>query len=111
MALMSDEIVCPNCSSDEHLSGERRGDLIRLTCSACELVWDRDPSPSCPTCGNRDVRPVPQAVWEKARGSQLSIVSLNTVYLCPDCDSQRLRRFILSGTPLPPDDNPAEGMR
>ena len=35
------EIVCPNCGVDDHLSGERDGELIRITCSDCDLVWDR----------------------------------------------------------------------
>ena len=52
---------------------------------------------------------MPQAVWEKSRGTQLSIVAMTTVYLCPDCDHDRLRRFLDSGTPLPPPDNPAGG--
>lgn len=103
---MTDELVCPNCRSDEHLTGERRGSVIRISCGACELVWDRDPSPSCPKCGGRAVRPVPQAVWEKSRGTQLSTSFLKTIYLCPECDRDRLKRFLDSGTPLPPDENP-----
>lgn len=108
---VSDSIVCPNCGSDDDLWGEPNGELIRLRCTACNLVWDRDPRPSCPTCGSDDVRPVPEAVWEKSRGSQLSIVSMRTIYLCPMCDEVRWQRFVLSGTPLPPKDNPAAGMR
>lgn len=108
---MSDDIVCPNCGLDEHLQGERRGDIIRITCSACQLEWDRDPSPRCPACGRTDVRPVPQAVWEKSRGNQLSTVALRTVYLCPVCDADALRRYLNSGTPIPPKENPASGMK
>lgn len=104
---MSEEIVCPSCGLDDHLSGERVGDIIRITCSGCRLEWDRDPSPSCPSCGSKAVRPVPQAVWEKARGTQLSTVSQRIIYLCPDCDRDRLQRFLDSWTPLPPDENPA----
>ena len=104
---MSDELVCPNCGLDDHLSGEPRGELIRITCSACELVWDRDPSPRCKRCGDAEVRAVPKAVWEKSRGTQLSIVALQTVYLCPACDAELLRGHLQSKTPLPPDENPA----
>ncbi|MDZ7678318.1 MAG: hypothetical protein U5K29_07180 [Acidimicrobiales bacterium] len=104
---MSNDLLCPNCGSDEHLAGEPHGDLIRITCSACDLIWDRDPAPRCASCGSTELRPVPQAVWEKSRGTQLSIVAMTTVYLCPDCDRDRLRRFLDSGTPLPPPDNPA----
>lgn len=108
---MSDELVCPNCGLDEHLRGEQIGELIRITCSPCGLVWERDPSPRCRLCSGSAVRPVPQAVWEKSRGTQLSIVSMRTIYLCEVCDGDRLRDYIRSGTPLPPDENPAAGMR
>lgn len=104
---MTEAVVCPNCESDDHLAGETHGDLIRVTCSACHVVWDRDPSPSCRRCGSKDVRPVPQAVWEKSRGTQLSTAWLRILYLCPVCDRDRLQRFLDSGTPLPPDENPA----
>lgn len=102
---MSDDLACPSCGKDEHLSGEPHGELLRITCTACDLVWDRDPSPRCGRCGNGDVRPAPQAVWGKARGTQLVVVGLRTVYLCPVCDPALLRRFLDSGTPLPPPEN------
>lgn len=108
---MSDDIVCPSCGVDEHLRGQRDGRLIRITCSECNLVWDRDPAPRCPSCGTAEVRPVPQAVWEKSRGNQLSTVALRTVYLCPSCDAQRLRVHLNSGSPIPPDENPAAGVK
>ncbi|WCO66226.1 DUF6300 family protein [Iamia majanohamensis] len=108
---MADELVCPRCRSDDHLSGTRQGEVIRITCSACDLTWDRDPSPRCPACGGEAMVSVPEAVWEKARGTQLSIVSIRVVSLCESCDADRLEVWWLSGTPLPPADNPAEGMR
>lgn len=103
--------VCPTCRTDEHLDGERHGDLIRITCSACELTWDRDPAPRCPTCGGSEMTAAPEAVWEKARGSQLSIVSIRVIHLCEACDADRLEVWWQSGTPLPPRDNPAEGIK
>ena len=103
---MNDELVCPSCASDEHLNGERRGELIRITCAACDLTWDRDPAPRCRRCGNNDVVRAPQAVWGKARGTQLVVVGLRDVHLCPDCDATLLTRYHESGTPLPPDENP-----
>ncbi|MDA8359163.1 MAG: hypothetical protein M0Z95_23320 [Actinomycetota bacterium] len=108
---MSDQIVCPNCGIDDHLSGQRRDQIIHITCSACKLEWDRDPSPHCRTCGNHDMRPVPQAVWEKSRGNQLSTVALHTIYLCPNCDAEKIRRHLDSGSPIPPDENPAAGIK
>ena len=106
-----DDLICPGCRSDDHLSGQRDGEVIHITCSACEVSWDRDLTPRCKVCGNEDVRSAAQAVWEKSRGTQLSIVSVHTVYLCPDCDADKLDRGRESNTPLPPDDNPAAGMR
>jgi ribosomal protein L37AE/L43A len=106
-----DELICPGCESDEDLSGERDGEVIRITCARCDLTWDRDLTPRCETCGRTDVRSAAQAVWEKSRGTQLSIVSVHTVHLCPDCDAEKLARVRESNTPLPPDDNPAAGMR
>lgn len=108
---MDDELVCPACGTDEHLAGERDGEVIRVTCSACDLSWDRDLRPRCRSCGSEDVRSAAQAVWEKARGTQLSIVSVRTVYLCPVCDAEKLERVRESNTPLPPDDDPTAGMR
>jgi len=108
---MTDEIVCPSCGTDDHLSGESRGELIRITCAACRLEWDRDPSPRCRNCGSADVRAVPQAVVEKARGTQLSIIAMRAVYLCTTCDADLLRRQLQTNSPLPPEENPAAGLR
>lgn len=108
---MSDDLVCPSCGTDDHLAGVRDGELIHIRCDACDLSWDRDLTPRCGTCGRDDVRSAAQAVWEKSRGTQLSIVSVRTVYLCPDCDAEKFARVRESNTPLPPDDNPAGGMR
>lgn len=108
---MSDDLLCPNCDSDDHLTGQPHGDLIRISCSACRLEWDRDPAPRCLTCGGSDVRAVPQAVVEKARGTQLSIIAMRAVYLCNTCDAELLRRQLQTNSPLPPDENPAAGLR
>lgn len=108
---MTGEIVCPNCGVGDHLRGESRNGVIHITCAACRLEWDRDPAPRCPTCGNGDLRPVPQAVWERSRGNQLSTVALRTVNLCPSCDAEALRRHLNSGSPIPPDENPASGLK
>lgn len=108
---MSTDLVCPSCGRDDDLVGERHGELITITCTACTLTWERDPSPLCPTCGRRDVRPVPQAVWGRSRGNQLSVVALRTINLCPDCDAEVLRRHLDSGSPVPPDENPAAGLK
>lgn len=109
--MADDELTCPSCGLDDELTGERVDDVIVISCGRCDLSWERGLHPSCPTCGRDDLIKVPQAVWEKARGTQLSITSLQIIHLCPTCDPERLRIWWDSGTPLPPKENPAEGMK
>jgi hypothetical protein len=103
-----DELSCPTCRTDEHLEGIRDGDVIQITCRACGLTWERDPSPTCRECGTRDdIQTVSRPVIQKARGSQLSIVGMQVVHLCYPCfridEQERGYRHI------PPDENPATG--
>ncbi|MEO1064247.1 MAG: hypothetical protein AAFZ07_22735 [Actinomycetota bacterium] len=107
---MDDELICPVCEFDDELRGERDDDVIHVTCERCDVTWVRDLTPRCPTCGSTDVWATAQAVWEKARGSQLSIVSVRPVNVCPTCEPETARRVMNSNTPLPPDHNPAEGI-
>lgn len=102
---MSD-LVCANCGEEEKLLGQQIDEVITITCEECGLVWDRDLTPRCPTCGRDDVRAAFQAIVEKSRGTQLSIQSMKLVYLCPDCDPDLLARWIESNSPLPPDELP-----
>lgn len=83
-------VSCPVCGEDEDLTGEPDGATIAVRCGACAHRWVRDPSPTCRRCGRRDLRAVKRAVWERARGEQLSVVGASTVYLCPDCDRNEL---------------------
>jgi len=104
------DLVCASCGEEDRLRGERSDDhdRITITCEACGLVWDRDLTPSCPTCGSTDVRPAFQALLDKSRGTQLSIQSMRLVHLCPDCDADTLADYIKSNTPLPPDELPVD---
>ncbi|MCP3857204.1 MAG: hypothetical protein GY745_10745 [Actinomycetia bacterium] len=102
---MSD-LVCTNCGEEENLLGEQVDEVITITCEECGLVWDRDLTPRCRTCGREDVRPAFQAIVEKSRGTQLSIQSMKLVYLCPGCNPELLARWIESNSPLPPDELP-----
>jgi hypothetical protein len=89
---MTLEILCPRCSSDEHLSGEPVGDgTIRLTCAACRVRWIRDPRPRCPTCGGDDLYHRPQVVLETSRGTQMSIQGIHVEYGCHACDPLEVR--------------------
>lgn len=100
------ELVCAQCGEDDDLLGERNGEVITITCGACGLIWDRDLAPRCKRCDSTEVRPAFQAILEKSRGTQLSMQSVRLVHLCPDCDSDRLRAYLRSNTPLPPDELP-----
>jgi hypothetical protein len=108
---MSDELVCPRCDSDDHLTGERDGEIIHITCSECAVSWDRDLQPKCPTCGNEDVRATPKAIVQKARGTQLSIMSFETVHLCPKCDADLWEEQKQTNSPIAPTENPADGIK
>lgn len=108
---MSHDLTCPTCKDDEHLTGTEANGAITITCGRCGLSWDRNMAPVCQTCGSHDVVQAAQAVWEKSRGTQLSITSVKAIYLCRTCDPDRLRLWWDSGTPLPPKENPAAGMR
>lgn len=104
------EIVCPRCGEQDRLRGERRSELIRLTCESCGHAWNRDLVPSCPECGSREMRTVPLAILEKSRGTQLSIVGTRPIHLCPVCDAVALERWQQNRpNPLMPDELPTIG--
>ncbi len=100
------DIACANCGEDENLDGERDGDTISITCASCGLVWDRDLTPICDTCGSDEVRKAYRAIVDKSRGTQLSIQSMRLVYLCPECEPELLADYLASKSPLPPDELP-----
>ncbi|NND74950.1 MAG: hypothetical protein HKN44_08075 [Ilumatobacter sp.] len=89
---MALDIVCPACSSDEHLTGRPVGDgTIELTCAACQVKWQRDPRPRCPACGGDDLYHKPQLILEKSRGTQMSIQGIHVEYGCHDCEPVEVR--------------------
>jgi len=102
------DIICPGCGETDDLSGEKQGDDIIISCGSCSTSWPRDLTPRCGTCGSTDVREARQAIVEKSRGTQLSIQSFRPVWLCPDCDPEKMARFLVSNRPLPPDELPTE---
>jgi len=101
-------IACPHCDEDENLQGDNVDGVITITCGECDAVWERDFTPRCPECGRTDVRDALQAILDKSRGTQLSIQSLRVVWLCPDCDAEKLRGYLDSNVPLPPDEMPVD---
>ena len=100
------EIVCPGCGEGEELSGRPDGELILIECGACGATWHRDPERRCPRCQAGDLYPAPVAIVEKSRGTQLSIMSTRTEYLCWSCDRDLIDDQRRSGTALMPDELP-----
>jgi predicted RNA-binding Zn-ribbon protein involved in translation (DUF1610 family) len=100
------EIVCPECGEDDDLSGTPKDDTIEITCAACGRVWERDMTPRCSTCGSENVHAALKANVERSRGTQLSIMSTEVVYLCGDCDPEIVADYRQSRSPLMPDELP-----
>ena len=103
-----DELECPACGEEEQLLGERRGELIHIRCEVCAQEWDRDPEaiPRCDRCDGDDMEGAIKAIVEKSRGSQLSIVATQVVYLCRQCDARILDSYRIGRSPLMPDQLP-----
>lgn len=100
------EISCPSCGEDENLSGDSKEsgnkEKVTVTCETCGVEWERDLKPQCSKCGSEDMRAAVRSIVDKSRGTQLSIQSLNVVYLCSECDRDELVAWNQSNTPLPP---------
>jgi len=101
-------VTCPHCAEDENLTGSNIDGAITITCGECGAVWERDMTPRCPTCNSPEVREALQAILDKSRGTQLSIQSMRVVWLCPNCDTEKLARYLESNVPLPPDVLPVD---
>jgi primosomal protein N' len=78
------ELSCPECDEAERLSGERRDETIWITCGACGHEWRRDRD-LCPSCGERSVADRREPLFQKARGTQQSIIGYRIVQECFRC--------------------------
>jgi len=105
-----DELQCPACGETEELVGTTKNDLIEVTCQLCDQKWERDPNADtgCDSCGGSDMEGAINANVEKSRGSQLSIVATQVVYLCKVCDEQILASYRVGRSPLMSDQLPWE---
>ena len=105
-----DELQCPACGETEDLVGTTKNDLIEVTCQLCDQKWERDPNavPECDRCGGSDMEGAIKAIVEKSRGSQLSIVATQVVYLCKVCDEKVLASYGVGRSPLMPDQLPTD---
>ena len=98
------KLACPSCGETDRLQGSEVKDGIEIVCDACQFVWIRDPSPSCPSCGSRDLFPAVAAIVQKSRGTQLSIVGSRVVHLCEECDADTIAYYLRTRpNPLMPD--------
>lgn len=106
-------ISCPACSEEDDLRGERDGERITVTCGACDHRWERDLRARCPTCGGDDLLAVSNAVVEKSRGTQLSVVATTDAHLCRQCDAETIASLQAQpgGRLLMPEELPTESDR
>lgn len=81
---MREEMRCPECGERERLSASRDGERMLLACDACGHGWERHPD-SCPRCWERGLvmRRVP--LFQRARGTQQSIIGYRTARECRSC--------------------------
>jgi primosomal protein N' len=81
------KIECPQCGAGEGLRGERHDEGIRITCGSCGHVWMRFPD-GCPECGERALASVRAPLYQKARGTQQSIIAYRIVQECQACGAR-----------------------
>ncbi|MGH2945790.1 MAG: hypothetical protein ACRDPC_05935 [Solirubrobacteraceae bacterium] len=80
-------IECPQCGATGGLSGQRDGEGIRITCGSCGNVWVRYPD-ACPECGEKALASVRAPLYQKARGTQQSIIAYRIVKECQVCGAR-----------------------
>lgn len=103
-------VECPQCDESDDLTGSRDGDRITVQCNTCGTTWDRDLAPTCSRCDGADMIPAVQAIVEKGRGTQLSVVGARVIHLCAVCDATLVRRYFDNRpNPLMPDQLPTVG--
>jgi primosomal protein N' len=81
------KIECPSCGAGSGLRGERAADGIRITCSACGTIWTRHPD-ECPECRAPALASVRAPLYQKARGTQQSIIAYRIIKECQACGAR-----------------------
>jgi len=81
------EISCPSCGERDDLAGEKRDEAIWITCGSCSTEWLRDPD-VCPSCAERSVADRRVPLFQKARGTQQSIIGYRITKECWACEWQ-----------------------
>jgi len=77
-------VVCPRCGEREKHRAERVEGKPRITCLSCGHEWTRDPY-DCPECGRRALRPRRKPLYQRARGTQQSIIGFRIAKECGNC--------------------------
>jgi ribosomal protein S27AE len=81
------KIECPECGASSGLRGQREGEGIRITCGSCGNAWLRHPD-ACPECGLVALASIRAPLYQKARGTQQSIIAYRIVKECQECGAR-----------------------
>lgn len=76
--------VCPGCGEDQALRGEQREGVIWVRGERCSHEWPRDRD-ICPKCGRRSMADQREPLFQKARGTQQSIIGYRILEECWIC--------------------------
>lgn len=77
-------IVCPECGERENHRAQRVEGAPRISCLTCGHEWTRDPY-DCPKCGGPALIPIRKPLYQKARGTQRSIIGFRIAKECANC--------------------------
>lgn len=77
-------VECPECGETKALKGERDGQIVTIVCQSCGHTWVRDPD-VCPECGARRIVQRRMPLYQKARGTQQSIIGYSIARECQEC--------------------------
>ena len=83
------DLRCPSCGEDEELLGERRAEVVVVTCESCGTEFDRDLVPRCTACAGTDLVPVRTNLLEDSgRGDMTTPTGIVDTWLCWSCGAR-----------------------
>ena len=83
------ELRCPGCGEDERLRGERRDDVVVVSCERCDTVFDRELTPRCTACGGDElVRSRTNLLEDSGRGDMTTPTGIVDRWLCWSCGAR-----------------------
>ncbi|HUG64679.1 MAG TPA: zinc ribbon domain-containing protein [Gaiellaceae bacterium] len=80
-------LECPACGESDELRGRKEGALILVHCDTCGHEWPRDPD-VCPRCESRAIVDRREPMFQKARGTQQSIIAFRIIHECGRCGNE-----------------------